>query len=440
MSRSETEQVEGPLDPVEAAARLAGSGLFPEYVLYEREGVWRFGGGERWGVDLDSDRVTVRAADGTSDSRAYTGSPADALAEALAGLPDPSWRAYGWVGFDFALRSRGAAPAAGGGAARLARLIVPRTEVRITADGARISGGEAQLRQKVRSLLLEPVASPARPRATLDPQADPHGYRALVGEALAEIDRGDYHKVILSRKVDLPFPVDIPATYAVGRRANTPARSFLLDLDGLRSAGFSPELVVTVGPDREVSTNPLAGTRAAGRGTAADTAARAELEADPKEIHEHAISVREAVTEMRSVCAPDSVAVSDFMSVSVRGSVQHLASTVRGRLEEGATPWHAFEALFPAITASGIPKPQAIEAIIRLEEGRGLYSGAVVTATSRGELDAALVLRAVYEEQGRAWLRAGAGIVAGSRPEREFEETGEKLASVLPHLVPAARP
>ncbi|MFD3685069.1 salicylate synthase [Nocardiopsis sp. NPDC058631] len=440
MSLRETEFVEGPLDPVAAAARLAGSGLFPEYVVYERDGVWHFGGGVRWGVDLDSDRVTVRRADGTADTRTYGGSAADALAETMAGLPDPSWRAYGWVGFDFALRSGGAAPASGGRPARLARLIVPRTEVRITAAGARISGAGAQMHHKLRSLLREQVAEPLRPRAEIEARTGSRAYRELVGEALADIDRGDYHKVILSRRVDVPFPVDVPATYAAGRRANTPARSFLLDLDGLRSAGFSPELVITVGPDREVLTNPLAGTRAAGRGAAADAAARAELESDPKEIHEHAISVREAVTEMRSVCAPGSVAVSDFMSVSVRGSVQHLASTVQGRLDEGTSPWHAFETLFPAITASGIPKSRAIEAITRLEEDRGLYSGAVVTATSRGELDAALVLRAVYEEQGRAWLRAGAGIVAGSRPEREFEETCEKLASVLPHVVPATRP
>jgi salicylate synthetase len=440
VSSRETEQVEGPLDPAAAAARLAGSGLFPEYVLYEREGVWLFGGGVRWGIDLDSDRVTVRGADGTADSRDYTGSPADALDAALAGLPAPSWRVYGWVGFDFALRSRGVHPPAPGASARLARLIVPQTEVRITADGARISGGEAQMRAKALSVLRERAADPVRDRVAADSRAGAEAYRALVDEALGEIGRGDYHKVILSRKVELPSPVDLPATYAVGRGANTPARSFLLDLDGLRSAGFSPELVVTVGPDREVLTNPLAGTRAAGRGEARDGAARAELEADPKEIHEHAISVREAVAEMRSVCAPGSVAVSEFMGVSVRGSVQHLASTVRGRLDEDATPWHAFEALFPAITASGIPKSAAIEAITRLEEERGLYSGAVVTATSDGELDAALVLRAVYEEQGRSWLRAGAGIVEGSRSEREFEETREKLASVLPHVVPAPRP
>lgn len=437
---SEYELVEGPFDPIGAAVRLAASGLFTEYVVYERDGVWTFAGGVRSSVSLDSDRVTVRRADGATDAWAYTGSAAAALHEALAAQSAHDWRAYGWVGFDFALRSRTAAdfierPR------RLARLIVPTTEVRITADEAQIGGSDPAERRKVRDILGQPaVSAPQEPVPVEAARRDTQSYRERVQTALADIEAGKYQKVILSRKVGVPYAIDVPATYEAGRRANTPARSFLLDLDGLRSAGFSPELVLTVDGDREVVTNPLAGTRAAGRGTAADAIARAELETDPKEIHEHAVSVREAVAEMRTVCTEDSIAVSDFMSVSVRGSVQHLASTVRGRLAEAATSWRAFEALFPAITASGIPKPRALEAIARLDEPRGLYSGAVVTATSRGELDAALVLRAVYEEDGRAWLRAGAGIVAGSSPDREFEETCEKLASVLPHVVPEGSP
>ena len=109
---------------------------------------------------------------------------------------------------------------------------------------------------------------------------------------------------------------------------------------------------------------------------------------------------------------------------------------LRARLREDLSCWDAFGALFPAVTASGIPKKEAIDAIGRLDESpRGLYSGAVVKASSTGEFEAALVLRAVYEQQGSAWLRAGAGIVGQSKPEREFDETCEKLASVAPYLV-----
>lgn len=147
--------------------------------------------------------------------------------------------------------------------------------------------------------------------------------------------------------------------------------------------------------------------------------------------------MRLALEEIRSVCLPGSARLSDFMGVAERGSVQHLASTVQGQLDPARTSWDAFEALFPAITASGIPKADSVEAINRLDEPRGLYSGCVVTASSAGDLDAALVLRAIYQEHGRAWLRAGAGIVSGSRPDREFEETCEKLRSVLPFVVAA---
>jgi salicylate synthetase len=96
----------------------------------------------------------------------------------------------------------------------------------------------------------------------------------------------------------------------------------------------------------------------------------------------------------------------------------------------------ALEALFPAVTASGIPKAAGIEAILRLDDApRGLYSGAVVMVSAEGELDAALTLRAAYECDGRTWLRAGAGIIEASEPEREFEETCEKLSTLAPYLV-----
>src|SRR4029079_10268160 len=96
----------------------------------------------------------------------------------------------------------------------------------------------------------------------------------------------------------------------------------------------------------------------------------------------------------------------------------------------------ALEALFPAVTASGIPKANGVEAIMRLDEGpRGLYSGAVVMVSADGGLDAALTLRSAYERDGKTWLRAGAGIIEGATPDREFEETCEKLSTLAPYLI-----
>ena len=137
--------------------------------------------------------------------------------------------------------------------------------------------------------------------------------------------------MILSRSVDVPFALDFPSTYRLGRRHNTPARSFLLQLSGFRALGYSPELVAAVHDDGVVVTEPLAGTRALGRGAARDRQAREELESNTKEIVEHAMSVRSSLQEIDEVAEPGSAAVVDFMTVRERGSVQHLGSTVTGQ-------------------------------------------------------------------------------------------------------------
>ena len=152
---------------------------------------------------------------------------------------------------------------------------------------------------------------------------------------------------------------------------------------------------------------------------------------------EHAISIRAIEQELRPVCEPGSVAVTDLLSIKERGSAQHLASRLSGRLAPGRQAWDAFRALFPGITATGVPRAEACARIRELEaEPRRLYGGAVLTLDQDGTLDAALVLRALYRQDGRTWLRAGGGIVSGSEPERELEETCEKLGSVARFLVP----
>ena len=210
----------------------------------------------------------------------------------------------------------------------------------------------------------------------------------------------------------------------------------MLRLGGIRAVGYSPELVAAVAPDGTVVTEPLAGTRALGRGAARDRQARDDLESNSKEIVEHAISVRSSLQEISEIAEPGTAAVTDFMTVRERGSVQHLGSTISARLDPSSDRMDALEALFPAVTASGIPKAAGVEAILRLDEGpRGLYSGAVVMVSADGGLDAALTLRAAYECDGHTWLRAGAGIIEESQPEREFEETCEKLSTLAPYLV-----
>ncbi|MFD8495266.1 salicylate synthase [Amycolatopsis sp. NPDC059657] len=439
MSVYEDESFSASIDPLPLVVKLARAGLFDDYVVYESGGRWTVAGGALATVSLDAKQVKTQLAGEDETARAWTGSPADALRHALDALPIQGWNAYGWLGFDFAgliasLVSRGAEAPSG----ELARLIVPRTEVRVDERGVVVRGVDEAERARVLELLREPV-DPIVPSAIgVDVRADGEGYRDRVAQAVKEIQLGQYQKVILSRTVRIPFEADMVGTYEVGRRGNTPARSFLLRMNGTQAAGFSPEVIVTVDAEGHVLTQPLAGTRAFGRGVEADAAARSELESDPKEVFEHAVSVRAAQEELRGVCRTGTVGVDDFMGIKERGSVQHLASLVTGTLDEKRTSWDALEAVFPAITASGIPKRESLDAIFRLDETRrGLYSGAVLSASHDGALDAALVLRAVYQQDGQAWLRAGAGIVTDSTPEREFEETCEKLSSVAPFVVRA---
>ncbi|WP_067647240.1 salicylate synthase [Nocardia harenae] len=419
-------------DPAAAMSRLAGADRFGEYVIYERQGEWVFAADPIGGIELDVDELRV-SWQGETSAEAWSGRPAAVLDRALARLPLGGRNAYGWIGFEFcawALDAVAHVPAR----TTLAHLMIPRIEVRMNAAGHAVSGATAEEAEAILALITEDDDAPAATPAEI--RLDPTGYRDRVAEAVGEINAGRYQKVILSRKVDLPFVVDVPATYRLGRAGNTPARSFLLRLGGLEAAGFSPELVVAVDDERVVTTEPLAGTRAFGRGADVDAATKAELLADPKEIVEHAMSVQTSFAEIAALAEPGTTAVSDFMAVRERGSVQHLASTVRGTLADDRTPWDALEVLFPSVTASGIPKREGVDSVFRLDhDPRGLYSGAVVTVSGTGALEATLVLRAVYQTTEGAWLRAGAGIVGQSRPEREFEETCEKLSSVAPYVV-----
>ncbi len=428
-------RIDAHVDPLAAVTRLAASGRFVEYVIYERPGEWIFAGDALGSIELDAAELRSKWA-GELRTTAWSGKPATVLDEALAALPLGDRLAYGWVGFEFCTYSYGAEDALSS-TTKLAHLIVPRIEVRVTETGATFTGGTAAEHDELRSIMTAPDAVLHPTPQPVDVRADGSSYRDRVAAAVAEITDSRYEKVILSRMVTVGFDVDMPSTYRLAREHNTPARSFLFKLGALEAAGFSPELVASVDETGEVTTEPLAGTRAFGRGDAEDLAARIDLESDPKEIVEHAVSVRTSLAEIASVAEPGTAVVSDFMTVRERGSVQHLASTVRGRLSLRHTHWEAFDVLFPSVTASGIPKRESVNAILRLDDvPRGLYSGAVVAVSPGRHLEATLVLRAIYQEDGRAWLRAGAGVIAQSSPDREFEETCEKLASVSPYVVP----
>ncbi|MGY1869930.1 salicylate synthase [Nocardia gipuzkoensis] len=418
----------GRFDPAALAAGIASSGVLREYVVYERAGTWHVGADPVGTVSVSPARI--RSTIGGDFEEPWSGTPWPQVRAALQRAPR-GWRAYGWGCFELA------DPVSADAGDLLAQMMIPALELEITAHSVTVRSRDESRVAEVCEFLSE--HAPATGLAPVSVEQTDTAYLDAVEQAVARIRRGQFQKVILSRRVEIPHEVDIAATYLAGRRANDPARSFLLDLGGWQAAGFSPETVLEVDESGYAATQPLAGTRAH-RGLAAlDRALREDLLADPKEVFEHAISVKLAFQELAALGAPRSTRISEFLSVKCRGSVQHLGSRVETQLAE-ATAWDALTAVFPAVTASGIPKAAVYESIRDLEvDARGLYSGIVLIADSHGMLDAALVLRAVYQRDGRAWLRAGAGVVATSTPEREHEETREKLSSVAPYVV-AARP
>ncbi|MER6723265.1 salicylate synthase [Streptomyces halstedii] len=431
-------------DPVATATRLARAGLAGQYMVYETEGgVWHFAAGSAVSVSAHATGITARAA-GRTWTADTDGHPLTALAAALSALRDTGGTGrhfYGWAAFELAHLLHADAEATGDDT--LLHVLVPSVEVTLTGDRTLVRAVDEAWARKVADLLAEPPARRGAPEE-LPPDRTEEviatgaaAYGRTVARAVADIRAGLLEKAVVSRKVPLPAEprVDFSETYLAGRRANTPARSYLMDLGGYRAAGFSPETVLEVGEDGRVSTQPLAGTRARGADPVENERRRAELLADPKEIHEHAVSVRLAWEEMEAVCRLGSLAVEEFMAVRARGSVQHLASRVTGALRPGAGPWDAFASLFPAITATGVSKRDALRALARHEPGpRGLYGGAVFRGSTGGALDAALVLRTLIGAGDGVWLRAGAGVTAQSSPEREIEETCEKLRSVAPYL------
>ncbi|MFF6862589.1 MULTISPECIES: salicylate synthase [Streptomyces] len=433
----QTKAVRTSVEPLVAATALAASGLFSTYVLYETEDGWSVAGGIAAEVILKPDTVRCTK-DGTTVERPWRGDPLAQVRAFFDGLDLADWRAYGWSAFELAYAVAGRPV----GNDVLLHLVVPRTETRLSGDHAVVRGLDPQEMALVEKTLtgLEPVTDARGLPVRVDIEAGAGAYRDSVTTVVERIRAGLLQKAVVSRIVPVTSDVDFPATYLAGRRANTPARSYLLNMAGIQALGFSPETVVEVGPDGTVSSQPLAGTRALTGDADEDRRLRENLLADPKELHEHAISVKVAVDELAGPCTPETVVVQEYMVIKERGSVQHLASRVVGRMSRQAGPWDAFAAVFPAVTASGVPKYPAYDAISAVEpRERGLYAGTVMTLAQDGSMDAALALRSVFRKNGETWLQAGAGIVEQSVPERELEETREKLRCVAGCLVaPAA--
>jgi anthranilate synthase component 1 len=257
------------------------------------------------------------------------------------------------------------------------------------------------------------------------------GFRDMVLRAKDYIEAGDIIQVVLSQRLARPTVAHPFGIYRCLRTINPSPYMYYLHLDDFHLVGASPEMLLRV-EDGLVSTHPIAGTRPRGHDHREDAELERELRADEKERAEHLMLVDLGRNDIGRVSAPGSVQVTQFMDVERYSHVMHLVSHVQGRLRQGLTAFDALRACFPAGTVSGAPKIRAMEIIAELEpEQRGPYAGAVGYFDYSGNLDTAITIRTVVVKEGVAYLQAGAGIVADSVPEREYEETLSKVGVLL---------
>jgi anthranilate synthase component 1 len=256
-------------------------------------------------------------------------------------------------------------------------------------------------------------------------------FEQMARTAKEYIAAGDIYQVVLSQRFETPLHADPFTVYRALRHVNPSPYMYFLRVGDRSIVGSSPEMLVRV-EGRRVETHPIAGTRPRGRTDEEDQRLAEELKRNEKERAEHVMLVDLGRNDVGRVAAYGSVRVPTYMALERYSHVMHLVSIVEGRLDERHDRLDALVACFPAGTVSGAPKVRAMEIIAELENRRrGVYAGAVGYLDFAGNLDFCITIRTVVIENGRAFVQAGAGIVADSNPTAEYEETRDKARAVL---------
>ncbi|MGQ9659873.1 MAG: anthranilate synthase component I [Thermochromatium sp.] len=305
----------------------------------------------------------------------------------------------------------------------------------LEAGEARIAELNARMRQPI------PNGQSNLPRTVKEAHFVSGFTEAAFKQAVARIKEyilaGDCMQVVLSQRLSIPFgapPLDL---YRALRGLNPSPYMYLLDLADFHIVGSSPEILARLEGDI-VTVRPIAGTRRRGHTEAEDQALEAELLADPKEQAEHLMLIDLGRNDVGRIAEIGSVRVTDKMIVERYSHVMHIVSNVIGRLKDGLSAIDVLRATFPAGTVSGAPKIRAMEIIDELEPvKRGIYSGAVGYLSWNGNMDTAIAIRTAVIQDGMLHIQAGAGIVADSVPESEWQETLNKGRAIF-HAVTAA--
>ncbi|MDD5935916.1 MAG: anthranilate synthase component I family protein [Clostridiales bacterium] len=256
----------------------------------------------------------------------------------------------------------------------------------------------------------------------------------MVEQAKHHIREGDIFQIVLSNRLSAPFEGSLFNTYRVLRTINPSPYMFYFSGTDVEVAGASPETLVKL-ENGVLHTFPLAGTRPRGKNEEEDKKLEAELLADEKELAEHNMLVDLGRNDLGKISEFGTVRVEKLHSIERFSHVMHIGSTVSGDIREGFDALDAIEAVLPAGTLSGAPKIRACQLIGKLENNkRGIYGGAIGYIDFTGNMDTCIAIRIAYKKNGKVFVRSGAGIVADSVPEKEYEECLNKAKASLKAL------
>lgn len=263
------------------------------------------------------------------------------------------------------------------------------------------------------------------------PLFDKEAYCSIVERAKRYIREGDIFQIVLSNRLEAPFAGSLLDTYRMLRTVNPSSYMFYFSGTDVEVAGASPETLVKL-EDGVLHTFPLAGTRPRGKTEEEDLALEQDLLRDPKELAEHNMLVDLGRNDLGKISQFGTIQVEKFHSIERYSHVMHIGSTVRGQIREEFDALDAIEAVLPAGTLSGAPKIRACQLIGELERNkRGIYGGAIGYIDFSGNMDTCIAIRIAYQKNGRVFVRSGAGIVADSEPEKEYNECLNKAKAVM---------
>ncbi len=287
-----------------------------------------------------------------------------------------------------------------------------------------------QLRSKLRESVTIPLSTPSQ-RTEARSEFGQDAFKAAVDQAKNYILDGDIMQVVLSQRMSMPFSDNPLSLYRALRSLNPSPYMFFYHFDDFHVVGSSPEILVRR-EEETVTVRPIAGTRPRGKTREEDQALAEELLADPKEIAEHVMLIDLGRNDAGRVAQTGQVRLTDKMVIERYSHVMHIVSNVEGTLKPNTSNLDILRATFPAGTLSGAPKVRAMEIIDEFEPSkRGIYGGAVGYLGFNGDMDLAIAIRTAVIKDQVLYIQAGAGVVADSVAESEWQETCNKARAVI---------